>query len=92
MKLSLLEPKQAQQHISTRKAQRLPYDVNLWLIAMWPLPLGSRQLGSEVGHSPPLRANVKNAWNYTSIPSHAFIAWYLTMQSGDFTPTLRLGQ
>jgi hypothetical protein len=33
--------------------------------------------GSEVVHSPPSIAEVKNAWNYTSTPLYVFMAWCL---------------
>jgi hypothetical protein len=45
-------------------------------------PLGSRitfptvnRPVREADHSPPPTAEVKNAWNYTSAPQYAFMAW-----------------
>jgi len=32
------------------------------------LSLGVKRPGCEADHSPPFRAEVKNAWNYTSTP------------------------
>jgi hypothetical protein len=37
-----------------------------WVTAA--LSLGVKRLGREADHSPPSSAEVKNAWNYTSIP------------------------
>jgi hypothetical protein len=31
--------------------------------------------GREADHSPPSSAEVQNAWNYTSTPQYAFMAW-----------------
>jgi hypothetical protein len=31
----------------------------------------------EVDHSPPYRAEIKNAWNYNSTPPYVFMALYL---------------
>jgi hypothetical protein len=38
-------------------------------------PWGVKRPGREADHSPPSRAEVKNAWSYTSIPPYAFMAW-----------------
>jgi len=39
--------------------------------------LGVKWLGHETGHSPPSRAEVKNAQSYTSTPPYVFMAWCL---------------
>jgi len=39
------------------------------------LSLGAKRPGREADHSPPYSAEVKTAWNYTSIPQYAFRAW-----------------
>jgi hypothetical protein len=31
--------------------------------------------GRETDHSPTSRAEIKNAWSYTSIPQYAFVVW-----------------
>jgi len=36
--------------------------------------------GREIAHLPPSRADVKNAWNYTSIPPYILMAWCLIKQ------------
>jgi hypothetical protein len=36
-----------------------------------------KRLGREADHSSPSRAEVKNAWSYTSIPPYVFMAWCL---------------
>jgi hypothetical protein len=41
------------------------------------LSLGVKRPGREADHSPPYSAEVKNAWNYTSTPQYAFMAWCL---------------
>jgi hypothetical protein len=41
----------------------------LFLVVKWP--------GREADHSPPSRAEVKNAWSYTSNPQYVFMAWCL---------------
>jgi hypothetical protein len=38
------------------------------------LSLGVKRQGREADHSPPSRAEVKNAWSYISTPQYAFIA------------------
>jgi hypothetical protein len=40
------------------------------------LSLGVKWLGREADHSPPSSAEVKNAWNYTSLPQYAFLTWF----------------
>jgi hypothetical protein len=35
---------------------------------------GVKQLRLEADHSPPLSANVKNVWHYTSSPQYTFMA------------------
>jgi hypothetical protein len=37
--------------------------------------LGVKRQGREADHSPPFNAEVKNAWNHTSIPQYSFMAW-----------------
>jgi hypothetical protein len=39
--------------------------------------LGVKWPGREADHSLPSDAEVKNAWNYTSIPPYVFMAWFL---------------
>jgi hypothetical protein len=41
--------------------------------------------GGEADHSPPSRAEVKNARSYTSIPQYVFMAWYLVKHRDNFT-------
>jgi hypothetical protein len=36
--------------------------------------------GHEADHSPPSRAEIKNAWSYTSTPSYVSMMWYLIKQ------------
>jgi hypothetical protein len=38
------------------------------------LSLGAKQHGREAYHSPPISAEVKKTWIYTSTPPYAFIA------------------
>jgi hypothetical protein len=44
------------------------------------LSLVIKRPGREADHSPPSRAEVKNAWSYTSTPQYAFMAWCLVKQ------------
>jgi hypothetical protein len=46
---------------------------------------GSKRLRREVGHLFLHSAGFKNAWCYTSIPPHAFMAWCLTVNRDNFT-------
>jgi hypothetical protein len=39
------------------------------------LSLGIKEARREADHLPQSNAEVKNAWNYTSIPQYAFTAW-----------------
>jgi hypothetical protein len=39
------------------------------------LSLGVKRRRREADYSPPSRAEVKNAWNYTSTPQYTFMAW-----------------
>jgi hypothetical protein len=41
--------------------------------------------GRESNHSPPSRAKVKNAWDYTSTPQYLFMAWCLDKRKENFT-------
>jgi len=50
-------------------------------------PWRVKQLGHEADHSPPSRAEVKNAWSYTSTRPYAFMAWYLVKHRDSFTFT-----
>jgi hypothetical protein len=50
---------------------------------------GERRLGREADHSPPSRAEVKNAWCYTSTPQYIFMAWCLVKHRNNFTFTLQ---
>jgi hypothetical protein len=43
-----------------------------WL--SWALSLGVKRPGRETDHSPPVSAEVKKTWIYTSIPTYAFMA------------------
>jgi hypothetical protein len=43
--------------------------------------------GREPDHSSPSRAEVKNAWSYTSNPQYAFMAWCLVKHRHNFTFT-----
>jgi hypothetical protein len=52
------------------------------------LSLGVKRPGSEADHSPSTRAEVKNAWSYTSTPQYVFMAWCLVKHRDDFTSTL----
>jgi hypothetical protein len=36
--------------------------------------LGLKRLGREANHSPPTKAEAKNAWMYTHTPSNVFMA------------------
>jgi hypothetical protein len=38
---------------------------------------GVKWLGREADHSPPFRAQVKNAWRYTSAHQYVFMTWCL---------------
>jgi len=37
---------------------------------------GVKRQGCEADHSLTSRAEIKNAWSYTSTPEYAFMAWY----------------
>jgi len=37
--------------------------------------LGVKRPGCEADHSPASRAEIKNAWSYTSTPQYTFLAW-----------------
>jgi hypothetical protein len=39
--------------------------------------LGVKRPDHEADHSPPLSAEVKNAWSYISSPTYVFMAWFL---------------
>jgi hypothetical protein len=39
----------------------------------------------DADHSPPSRAEVKNAWSYTSAPLFIFVEWYLVKSRDNFT-------
>jgi len=39
----------------------------------------------EADHSPPSSAEVQNTWNYTTTPTHVFMAWCLFKYRDDFT-------
>jgi hypothetical protein len=45
--------------------------------------------GREADHSPPSRAEVKNAWSYTSTPQNVFMAWCLAKHRDNFTLSWR---
>jgi hypothetical protein len=45
-----------------------------------------KRSGSEADHSPPSRAEAKNAWSYTSTP-YVFKAWCLVKHWDNFTFT-----
>jgi hypothetical protein len=49
---------------------------------------GGKVAGHEADHSPPSSAEVKNEWNYTSIPQYVFMAWCLLKHRGNFTFTV----
>jgi hypothetical protein len=42
----------------------------------------------EADHSPPSRAEVKNAWNYTSTLPYVFMVWCLVKHRANFKFTL----
>jgi hypothetical protein len=50
--------------------------------------LGLKRPEREVYHSPPI-AKVRNAWNYTSTPQYAFMAWWLVKHKENFTFALQ---
>jgi hypothetical protein len=52
--------------------------------------LGVKRPGREADHSLPSSAEVKNAWNYTSIPQYVFMARGLMKQRDNFTLTFTL--
>jgi len=39
----------------------------------------------EADHSPPSRAEFKNAWSYTSTPQYVFMGWCLVKNTDNFT-------
>jgi hypothetical protein len=45
---------------------------------------GIKRLGRKADHSPPYRAEAKNAWSYTSTPQHVFISWLLVKHRDNF--------
>jgi hypothetical protein len=47
--------------------------------------LGIKRPAREVDHLPPSSAEVTNAWNYTSTPQYAFMAWCFLKQRDNFT-------
>jgi hypothetical protein len=48
------------------------------------LSLGVKRPEREADHSPPSSSEVKNAWNYTSTPQYAFMAWCLVKHRDNF--------
>jgi hypothetical protein len=42
----------------------------------------------EADHSPPSRAEVKNAWSYTSIPPYVYMVWCLVKHQEQLYLTL----
>jgi hypothetical protein len=48
---------------------------------------GVKRPGREADHSPSSRAEVKNAWSYTSTPQYVFMAWCLVKHRDNFTFT-----
>jgi hypothetical protein len=49
--------------------------------------LGIKQLWHETDHSPPSRAQVKNAWSYIFTPPYVFMVWYFVKHRDNFTYT-----
>jgi hypothetical protein len=49
------------------------------------LSLGVKWLESEVDHSSPSSAEVKNAWSYTSTPQYIFMEWCYVKHRDNFT-------
>jgi hypothetical protein len=47
----------------------------------------AKRPGREADHAPPSSAEVKNEWNYTSIPQYVFMPWYLVEYRNNFTFT-----
>jgi hypothetical protein len=43
--------------------------------------------GSEVDHSPPCSAKVKNTWSYTSTSQYVFVTWCLLKHRDNFSLT-----
>jgi hypothetical protein len=54
------------------------------------LSLGVKRPVREADHSPPLSAEVKNAWIYTSTPQYVFMAWCLVKHRDNFIFTFYL--
>jgi len=46
--------------------------------------LGLERPGREADHSPPSRAEIKNACSYTSTPQYVFMAWCLIKHRDNF--------
>jgi hypothetical protein len=46
---------------------------------------GGLCLGREADNSPPSRAEVENAWCYTSTPPYAFMEWWFGKHRSNFT-------
>jgi hypothetical protein len=46
--------------------------------------------GGKADHSPSTSVEFKNAWSYTSIRQHVFMAWCLIKYKDNFTLTLPL--
>jgi hypothetical protein len=53
--------------------------------ASYPMRTEAKRPGREADHSPPSNAEVKNPWNYTSIPPYVYMAWYLIKHKENFT-------
>jgi hypothetical protein len=51
----------------------------------WVISLGIKRPELESDHSPPFSAEVKNAWNYTFIPSYVFMGCCLVNHRDNFT-------
>jgi hypothetical protein len=49
------------------------------------LSLGVKGTGREDNHLHPSRAEVKNAWSYTSVSPYVFMAWYIGKHRDKFT-------
>jgi hypothetical protein len=48
------------------------------------LSLKAKRPRREADHSPPSKAEVKNARRYASIPPYAFMAWYVVKPRDNF--------
>jgi hypothetical protein len=74
----------------SRQALGLTQPPTQWAPAA--LSLWIKRLGREADHSPPTRAEEKNAWSYTSTPQYAFLALCSVKAQGQLSLRWAMGR